>query len=1826
MEKDNPSKTNDSTAVKEAVKRPIIIPKHGKKSKKKDRYIPPTYPDEREDFDFLFDGSFGNFIQKRIENKDELPPLNPEFFVPYDETQHSTELNKYLKFDDNVPDEVQEKVTAIVKKYWSCFREGGLTIPIVGYEMVIDTGASPPVNCKKLHYGVHESPIMQKTIDALRKTGFIIEDKISPWNSNIVLAPKPHQEHITEIDDFIWRFCISYVALNLVTLIISYPIPRCDDAVMNEFGTAKYFILIDAYSGYHQIAMATCSIDKTAFSGPGGRKYKWKVLPFGLRNGPAVFTAMMYDIKEVWDKIISEKIDLSRDNGTRIIIDDLFIFAESLENALFMLEVICDVAQHYCATWKLKKTHFFANKIEFVGVDVSVQGNQPASSKATTLRTWKEPTTVRDIASFLGFVGFYARWIPNFELKALPLRKIIREHNYPDKLTTTMYGKLEKDTFEYLREAVLEYPILIRANPAKRFYLKTDFSALGMGYVLCQPDDSAEALEAMQAEDAGGKCQFDLCLSKLRLHPVLFGSRKCLNNERYFHSFVGEARAAAWAITKNRHFLWARPFTLLTDCNALVWLMTYKGNNAAIRRLLLEMTGYWFTIEHRPNKMMADPDYWSRLDSDHEINPLMKDYILHFRDLWKDFPPAQGDVNKSNSPGRKQNDNSSSQPTIASLAHLASTPANHIYSNVPVSYIQDSENSISILNNNQIVQNQYAITRVNWAVYGFSSGHFVNSIHVKNFPFDISFCADPNPAGRDLFSQFGAKYIFKSLHDMHKAISDSDDSVDAIFITCPLLINPEHQNQFISESAQLIKMCRNSGHLKLVIIESGSHFQTSAIEGLALKYQHKHKWRASVSSIKFTDFNDKIDGNSKITIIFNSNLISPSHKFDLSITRPPSVSTAMFEALHSQFNKREYSVSSFPTNYNQAFEVFQGVKIQNVHEVKTQSRAIARIHHVNDDIDKMPTLQGTLVYDTYFPAPPLGEKNSNIFGELFGILYKDESGLLHTRRISIFEYCRCFGLQNEVLHKVAENNRNLELLRNSLPACTSSFLLEKAFELLRLVISDHENFAIEQHPDIAPAAISNVLTNSIVHHKIPDDDVWRKAVQDDSECKLMLQMIQNPAIITQENLNKLHYTLRQPMRNSNIFEKNGIIFIKEKIPSKNISVALKIVPASLRNIIFIAFHSNPIGGHLSAYHTVHRIRLRFYWPLMVKYIQQMIKRCPGCKMANSTINSKQNYIYSFPIDAPFRTIHIDIYTLGKTASFDGDTALFIVLDHMTSFAVVEPVKELNSKTFSKALMRVLLTHGICHTVIVDADSKFKATFSEVTDLLNLNKHELAKGNHKAMLVERFNRYLNKVLRIFSNERASNRTYVEGALLAAYAWNSAPISGTDISKSLLVMGREFNFPIDFATDKTFSTNNEPEVIFEYTKELVDILKESREIYRILIDEHRAMHREIKNSQIQVERKFKVGDIVLARKQVQSNKAKGKVDKSQYASSGPWIVILDYGNGTYLLQHHKNKNKTEKRHASMIDLCPSYFLPQKPLAGTDNSYSEINKEIRHDRFKSAGISERPATSEAHLQQVFTPDFRVLANDIAVSLPPFPTLQELDNELENSSDVNVQSNTNIESEGEIHSNSPASPRNILETEPEPPQLQHQLSILVPNIIASSDRLFFISHAYDGQRRKEWKIVKLDLKATMEMNPQALTNGKFLVNFLVRHPNDRSYRATQQRYWPSYHDRHIPMEEHSSSIKFIRPAPEAAAFAKHNNLVQARAWIQLNDPSVFIHGPFEFAIVNGRKSIDKIAEKDWKVLKSNSAKYSDDAPSLARENLMSFTLFSPFFETIKK
>ena len=70
-----------------------------------------------------------------------------------------------------------------------------------------------------------------------------------PWGSSIVLAAKPHQEHIKNIDDFVWRMCVSYRKLNAVTKLFELPIPRCDDVIAIIY-TGSQFICIISYTFY----------------------------------------------------------------------------------------------------------------------------------------------------------------------------------------------------------------------------------------------------------------------------------------------------------------------------------------------------------------------------------------------------------------------------------------------------------------------------------------------------------------------------------------------------------------------------------------------------------------------------------------------------------------------------------------------------------------------------------------------------------------------------------------------------------------------------------------------------------------------------------------------------------------------------------------------------------------------------------------------------------------------------------------------------------------------------------------------------------------------------------------------------------------------------------------------------------------------------------------------------------------------------------------------------------------------------------------------------------------------------------------------------------------------------------------------------------------------------------------------------------------------------------------------------------------------------------------------------------------------------------------
>jgi hypothetical protein len=116
-----------------------------------------------------------------------------------------------------------------------------------------------------------------------------------------------------------------------------------------------------------------------------------------------------------------------------------------------------------------------------------------------------------------------------------------------------------------------------------------------------------------------------------------------------------------------------------------------------------------------------------------------------------------------------------------------------------------------------------------------------------------------------------------------------------------------------------------------------------------------------------------------------------------------------------------------------------------------------------------------------------------------------------------------------------------------------------------------------------------------------------------------------------------------------------MLIFREPIRGSASYTRLQIVPAELRDILFVAFHSNLIGGHLDTARTLHRLRLRYHWPEpeMYSYIKRMCHACPGCALSNPSRSPSSDLIYHFPIEAPFRVLFVDAYLAGKYSGFEG---------------------------------------------------------------------------------------------------------------------------------------------------------------------------------------------------------------------------------------------------------------------------------------------------------------------------------------------------------------------------------------------------------------------------------------------------------------------------------------------------------------------------------------------------------------------------------------------
>jgi hypothetical protein len=87
------------------------------------------------------------------------------------------------------------------------------------------------------------------------------------------------------------RICVELRKLNDAFLHDPFPTPFTDELLENIGGHEAY-AFTDGFSGYHQIKIAQEDRYKTTFAKEWG-SYHYTVMPFGLKNAPAIFSRVV---------------------------------------------------------------------------------------------------------------------------------------------------------------------------------------------------------------------------------------------------------------------------------------------------------------------------------------------------------------------------------------------------------------------------------------------------------------------------------------------------------------------------------------------------------------------------------------------------------------------------------------------------------------------------------------------------------------------------------------------------------------------------------------------------------------------------------------------------------------------------------------------------------------------------------------------------------------------------------------------------------------------------------------------------------------------------------------------------------------------------------------------------------------------------------------------------------------------------------------------------------------------------------------------------------------------------------------------------------------------------------------------------------------------------------------------------------------------------------------------------------------------------------------------------------------------------------------------
>ena len=190
---------------------------------------------------------------------------------------------------------------------------------------------------------------------------------------------------------------------------------------------------------------------------------------------------------------------------------------------------------------KPSKCELIKTEVLFLGHVVSPEGIKPNPKTVEAIKSWKVPSNVKEIQSFLGLCSYYRQYIKNFSHIASPLINLTK------KKVKFIWDESCQSAYEMLKEKLCTAPILAFPKPGSKYILDTDASDTGIGCVLSQVQEGKEKV-------------------------IAYASKKLEPQQQQYSVTRRELLAVITFMNQFRQYLLGQKFLLRTDHGSIRWV------------------------------------------------------------------------------------------------------------------------------------------------------------------------------------------------------------------------------------------------------------------------------------------------------------------------------------------------------------------------------------------------------------------------------------------------------------------------------------------------------------------------------------------------------------------------------------------------------------------------------------------------------------------------------------------------------------------------------------------------------------------------------------------------------------------------------------------------------------------------------------------------------------------------------------------------------------------------------------------------------------------------------------------------------------------------------------------------------------------------------------------------------------------------------------------------------------------------------------------------------------------------------------------------------